>query len=66
MTRALLNSCVTLPMYRDTMLLNCLEKEVEGEGGKEGIRKGRGERRGREGKGGEKEGRRKRGGKVGR
>ena len=46
MTRALLNSCVTLPVYRDTMLLNCLEKEVEGEGEGEGRRGyGKGEER---------------------
>ena len=32
MTRALLNSCATLPMYRDTMLLNCLQRGGEGEG----------------------------------
>ena len=66
MTRALLNSCVTLPVYRDTMLLNCLEKEGReeerggrvgrrgGGEGKEGGRKGEGEERG--GRGGEKSG----------
>ena len=43
MTRELLSSWVTLPVYRDTILLNRLEKGEEGErGGWGGM--GRGER----------------------
>ena len=42
MTRALLNSCVTLPVYGDTTLLNRLEwgEGEEGEGRGEGERRG--------------------------
>ena len=47
MTRELLSSCVTLPVNTDT-LLNCLEREEEGNGGR---KKG-----GEEGRDGEKEG----------
>ena len=60
MTRELLSSWVTLPVYRDTTLLNHLERgggggeekeggggEREREGGGRGRRGGRGEGRGR-------------------
>ena len=49
MTRELLSSWVTLPVYRDTILLNRLEKGEEGErgervGGGGGGEEGEGER----------------------
>ena len=55
MTRELLSSWVTLPVYRDTILLNCLEKGEEGERGERvggGVGGGGGGRGGRGGGGG--------------
>ena len=52
MTRELLSSWVTLPVYRDTILLNRLEKGEEGERGESGRRRGRGGGRGGGGGGG--------------
>ena len=51
MTRELLSSWVTLPLYRDTILLNFLEKGEEGERG-ERVGGGGGGRGGRGGGGG--------------
>ena len=51
MTRELLSSWVTLPVYRDTILLNRLEKGEEGERG-ERVGGGGGGRGGRGGGGG--------------
>ena len=51
MTRELLSSWVTLPVYRDTILLNRLEKGEEGETG-ERVGGGGGGRGGRGGGGG--------------
>ena len=59
MTRELLNSWVTLPVWRDIILLNRLEREEEGEEGgrkreeKGEIEKRRGKKEDQRGKNGE-------------